>query len=80
MLREQVNIARVEFLRFVEIRLALIPVTSPPFDISQRQRNTTIIRQKLVCLLKVFHRSVVVLQARVVIKALCEHSFAKIGL
>ena len=80
MLREQVNIAWVELLGFVELRLALLPIASPPFDVGQRLRNPTVIGQKLICLLKVSHRSAVVFQAGVVIKTLGEYSLAKIGL
>jgi hypothetical protein len=38
-LGEQVNVARVEPLGFVEVRLAPVPLASPPRDIGQRFRN-----------------------------------------
>ena len=56
MLREQVNIAGVELLGFVEVRLALVPVASPPFDIGQALKDPAVMRQKALCLLKVFRR------------------------
>ena len=34
-LSEQVNVARVELLGFVEVRLAPVPLASPPCDIGQ---------------------------------------------
>ena len=60
-MREQVNVTWIEFLSFVEISVALVPVASPSLDISEGLRNATVIGQKLVCLLKVLNRSVVVL-------------------
>src|SRR5438128_10041379 len=60
MLAEQGNVARVEPLGFVEVRLAPVPLASPPRDIGQRLRNSTAIRQELTCLLKITHRSVVI--------------------
>ena len=80
MLREQVNVARIELLSVVEIRLALFPVTSPPFNIGKSLRNPAVIRQKLVCLFKILHCGVIILQAGVMIKALGKYSLAKIGL
>src|SRR5260370_42034259 len=50
-LGEQVHVARVETLGFVEIRLALVPLASPPRDIGQRFRNCAAILQKLSRLL-----------------------------
>ena len=61
MLGEQVNVARIEPLGFVEVGLAPVPLASPPRDISQRFRNLAAIGQKLTCLLKVTHRGVVIL-------------------
>src|SRR4029077_17518902 len=52
-LGEQVNVARVEPLGFVEIRLAPLPLASPPLDIGQRFRNLAAIGQERTCLLKV---------------------------
>ena len=60
-LGEQDNIARVEPLGFVEVRLAPVPLTSPPRDTGQQFRNPAAIRQELTCLLKVTHRGVVIL-------------------
>ena len=80
MLREQVNIAWVEFLGVVKVRLALVPVAASAFDIRQGLGDTTVIGQKLICLLKVFHRSVVVLQTGVVIETHGKYGLAKIGL
>src|SRR5438876_4105417 len=79
-LREQVNVAGVELLGFVEIGVALLPIASPPFDIGESLRNPTVIGQKAMCLLKVIHCGVVVLKAGVVIKALGQNCLAKIGL
>ena len=80
MLGEQVNVARVEPLGFVEVDFALVPLASPPLDISQRFRNPTAIGQKRTCLLKVTHRGVVILQAGVVVIALGQYGLAEIGL
>src|SRR2546430_8917245 len=79
-LGEQVNVARVEPLGFVEVRLAPVPLASSPCDISERLRNPAAIRQKLTCLLKVMHRGVVILQAGVVVISLGQYSLAKVGL
>src|SRR5258707_6246083 len=79
-LGEQVNVARVEPLGFVEVRLAPVPLASPPRDIGQRFRNLAAIRQELARLLKVTHRSVVILQAGVVVIALGYYGLAEIGL
>src|SRR5438132_11425928 len=43
-LGEEVNVARVEPLGFVEMRLAAVPLTSPPRNKSQRFRNQAAIR------------------------------------
>src|SRR6266700_7202025 len=51
-LGEQENVAWVEPLGFVEIRLAPVPLTPPPLDIGQRFRNLAAIGQELTCLLK----------------------------
>jgi hypothetical protein len=58
---EQVNVPRVKPLRFVEVRLALIPLATSPCDIGQRLRNPAAIRQELTRLLKVTRRGVVIL-------------------
>ena len=55
---EQANVARVKPLGFVEVRLAPVPLTSPPSDIGQLLRNPAAIGQKRTCLLKVTHRCV----------------------
>src|SRR2546430_11298849 len=55
MLSEQVDIARVEPLGLVEIRLASVPLTAPPRDRGQQRRNLAAVRQELTCLLKVTH-------------------------
>src|SRR6266446_502859 len=80
MLREPLNVARVEPLGFVEVRLAPVPLASPACDIGQRLRNLAAIRQELTCLLKVTHRGVVILQAGVVVKSLGMQRLAEIGL
>src|SRR4029077_12920181 len=68
-LAEQVDVARVESLGFVEVTLALVPLASSPCDIGQLFRNPAAIGQKRTCLLKVTHRSVVILQTGVVVIA-----------
>ncbi len=80
MLTEKVNVARVQPLGFVEVRLAPVPLASPPRDISERFRNPAAIRQELTRLLKVTHRSVVILQAAVVVISLGIQRLAEIGL
>src|SRR5882724_13397123 len=59
-LGKQVNVARVEPLGFDEVRVAPVPLASPPCDISEGLRNPAAIWQKLTCLLKVMHRRVVI--------------------
>ena len=59
-LGEQVGVARVEPLGFVEVGFAPVPLASPPRDIGQRFRNPAAIGQKRSCLLKVTHRRVVI--------------------
>ena len=80
MLGEQINIARVEPLGFVEVRLAPVPLASPARDIGQRFRNPAAIGQELTCLLKVTHRGVVILQAGIVVISLGQYGLAEIGL
>src|SRR5207249_1368859 len=58
----QRSVARVEAFSLVEIGLALLPLTAPTCDVSQRFRNLTAVRQKVTCLFKVVHRGVVFLQ------------------
>jgi hypothetical protein len=77
---EHGNVARVKPLRFVEVRLASGPLASPPLEIGQRFRNPAAIGQKRTCLLKVTQRSVVILQAGIVVIALGYYGFAQIGL
>src|SRR5256886_5726643 len=79
-LTEQVYVARIEPLGFVEVRLAPVPLASPPRDIGQRFRNPAAVGQELMCLLKVTHRGVVIFQASVVIFTLGQYSLAQIGL
>src|SRR5205823_12877751 len=59
-LGEQVNVARVEPLCFDEVRLAPVPLASPPRDISERLRNPAAIWQKMTCMLNVMYRCVVI--------------------
>src|SRR5262245_30607135 len=61
MRRKQVDVARVEALGFVKIRLALVPLAAPACDKSQRFGNLAAIGQELTRLLKVMHRGVVIL-------------------
>src|SRR4029077_18051561 len=79
-LGEQVHVAWVETLGFVEIRLALVPLASRPRDIGQRVRNAAAIGQKLSRLLKVTHRRVVIFQTTVVIIAFGPYGLPEIGL
>src|SRR6266704_2620737 len=79
-LGEEVKVARVEPLGFVEVRLAPVPLASPPLQIGQRFKNPAAIWQELACLLKVTHRGVVILQAGVVVISLGMQSLAEIGL
>ena len=80
MLGKKINVARVEPLGFVEIRLAPVPLASPSLDIGQRLRNPAAIGQEPSRFLKVTHRSVVIVQAGVVIIALGQDGLAQIGL
>src|SRR5882724_3119129 len=77
---EQGNVARVEPLGFIEVRLAPVPLASPPRDIGQRFRNAGAIGQELTCLLKVTHGGVVILQAGVVVITLGQYGLTKVGL
>src|SRR5205809_3961263 len=79
-LGEQVKVARVEPLGFVEIRLAPVPLASPPLQIRQRFGNPAAIGQELTCLLKITHRGVVISQAGVVVKSIGMQRLAEIGL
>ena len=60
-LAEHGNVAWVEPLGFVEIRLAPLPLASSPLDIGQGFRNPAAVGQKRTCLLKVTHCGVVIL-------------------
>ncbi len=42
-LGEEVSVARVEPLGFVEVRLALVPLASPSCDVGQRFRDAAVI-------------------------------------
>src|SRR2546430_15983350 len=77
---EQGNVARVEPLGSVEVGFAPVPLASSPCDISQQFRNPAATREKQTCLLKVTHRSVVILQAGVVVISLGQYGLAEIGL
>src|SRR4029077_15309299 len=52
MLAEEVDVARVGPFGFLEIRLAPVPLASPPCDIGQRRRDLAAIGQKRTRLLK----------------------------
>src|SRR6266487_2381974 len=80
MLGQQRNIARVEPLGFVEVRLTSVPLVSPPLEISQRFGNTATIRKGLARLLKVTHCGVVILQAGIAVIAHRHERLAKVGL
>src|SRR5438093_13167413 len=69
-LGEYLNVARVESLGFVEVRLAAVPLALPPWDVGQRLRNLAAVWQELTRLLKVAHRAVVILQTGVVVISL----------
>src|SRR4029077_17130316 len=69
-LGDEVCIARVEPLGFVEVRFALLPPATPSCDIGQRFWDAAVVRQDLTCLLKIMYRGVVILQATVVVVAL----------
>ena len=56
MLREEVGIARVEPLGFVEVRFAPLPLAAPACDVGQRFGDAAIIGQDLTCLLKITYR------------------------
>src|SRR5207249_11755020 len=58
MLSEQVDVARVESLGLVEVRLAPVPLAAPPRDRGQQCRNLAAVRSALTCLFRVTHRSV----------------------
>src|SRR5205823_8536362 len=77
---EQVKVARVEPLGFVEVRLAPVPLASSPLQKRHRLKNQAAIRQELTCPVKVRHRSVVIPQAGVVVKSLGQYGLAEIGL
>src|SRR5207247_3210081 len=60
-LDEEEGVAWVEPLGFVEVRLAPVPLPSPPLEISHVFRNPAAVGQKRSRLLKVAHRGVVIL-------------------
>src|SRR5205823_11783238 len=74
------NIARIESLGFVEVRLTPVPLVSSPLEISQRFGNTAAIGKGLTCLLKVPHCGVVILQTGIAVIPHRHQSFAEIGL
>ena len=61
MLRKERNVAGVESLGFIEVRLAPVPLTAPSRNIGQQFRNLAAIRQELTSLLKITYRGVVIL-------------------
>src|SRR5215831_170292 len=73
LLSEQIHIARVEPLRFLEVSLAAVPLALPARDIGKPFRNAAAIGQKVTCLLKVTHCSVVILQARIIVTSLSQY-------
>src|SRR5213075_258817 len=79
-LAEQLDVARVQPLGFVEVRLAPVQLASPPLQKRQRLKNPAAIRQELTCLLKVTHRGVVISQAGVLVISLGQYGLAEIGL
>src|SRR5262249_62237292 len=60
-LREQVNVARVESFSFVEIGLTLIPLASPACDIGKIFRDPAAIREELTRLLEITRAGVIIL-------------------
>src|SRR5262249_21660021 len=64
----------------VKVHLTPIPLSLSSRDISERFRNPAAIWQELARLVKVTHRSVVILQAGIMIEALGQDGFAKVGL
>lgn len=80
MLVDQINIAGVEPLRFVELQLASIPFTASPRNIGKRFRNLAAIRQELACLAKITYRGVVILQTSIVVISGRMQRFAEIRL
>src|SRR5438034_11004715 len=79
-LAEQLDVARVQPLGFVEVRLAPVVLPSPSLQKRQRLKNPAAIRQELTCLFKVTHRVVVIPQAGVVVKSRRMQRLAEIGL
>src|SRR5207249_1909278 len=79
-LGKESDVARVEPLGFAEVGLASLPLASPPFEVRQGFRNPTAVGQKGTRLLKVTHRGVVILQARVMVIALSPYGLAEIRL
>src|SRR5215467_13977488 len=80
MLGQKLNVERIEPLGFVEIRFAVVPLTSPPRNICKRFRNSAAIREELMCFLKVTHSCVVILKAGIIVKPICKQRLAEFGL
>src|SRR5215475_15110090 len=80
LLSEQVDVARIQLLSFLEVNLAAVPLALPPRDIGQPFRNAAAIGQKLACLLKITHCSVVILQAGIIVTSLGQYGLPEIGL
>src|SRR6516225_4840336 len=80
MLREQGSVPRIESLSLVEVDLALLPLTSPARDNSQRFGNLAAVRQESTRLFKVVHRGVVLFQTGIVVIPFRQYGFAEIGL
>ena len=80
MLCEQGSVPGIEPLSFIEIGLALLPLTSPARDVRERLRNLATVRQKLTCLFKITHGCVIIFQTSIVIISFSQYGFAKIGL
>src|SRR5262249_52122171 len=80
MLSKQDDVARVEPLGLIEIRLAPVPLASPSRDRGQRCRNLAAIGQESLCLLEVTDRGVVIPKTCVVIVSFGQYRLAEIGL
>src|SRR5262249_42546806 len=79
-LREEINIARIEPLGFVEIIVAPIPLTPPACYIGEQFRNPATIRQKATGLLKVIHSGSVIFETSIVVISFGQQRLAEIGL
>src|SRR5262249_39867849 len=67
-------------LGFIEVRFASVPLALPTRDNSERCRNLTAIRQQPLRLFKITHRSVIILEAGIVIVSLRVQCLTEIGL